>query len=124
MQNPYSPTCLLRLICLWLTLGLLLGLAPSLQAQAPDWQAALALSQAPTISRVSASATDTQGKTYLVGYFTGTLQLGGTTLISEGISDAFITKWNPTTGTFEWAQRIGGQTSGQTIFVAVTDANV
>ncbi len=51
--------------------------------------------------------TDTQGNSYITGYFYGTANFGSTTLTSSGNQDIFIAKYN-NAGTLQWAVKAGG----------------
>jgi len=106
--------------------ALALGLLPAAQAQTtPDWSAALASSQ-PYSGNATATATaaDASGNVYVAGYFTGQVQLGGTTLVSAGNSDIFVAKWNAAAGTWAWAVRAGGTDFDQTTAVALSGSTV
>ncbi|MDO7845880.1 choice-of-anchor D domain-containing protein [Hymenobacter sp. M29] len=77
---------------------------------APGWQTAASISPSSYggASGVTATATDASGNIFVAGYFAGTLRLGATTLVSTGVSNAFIAKWNPGGNRFEWAVAAGG----------------
>ena len=79
--------------------------AKTLRAQAPAWQAAIAST---TRAIAVANAADDNGNVYVVGYFDGMLTLGNSTLVSAGMFDVFIAKWNSAQNAFVWAQRAGG----------------
>jgi hypothetical protein len=91
--------------------GLLTGLAA--RAQAPAWQAAIALSAPGTGSAYANSvATDAAGNVYVAGQFNGTLSLGTFSLTSPtSANSGFIAKWNPATQQFSWARQVGGGVS-------------
>ena len=92
-------------------LALLLTLRLPATAQAPTWQSARAVAVAAAASNnsvVTATAVDAAGNVYLVGAFTNTVVLGGTTLTSLGSYDVFLAKFNPASNQFAWAQRAGG----------------
>lgn len=54
----------------------------------------------------SAIAYDKSGNILLAGSFSGTINLGGTTLTSAGMDDAFVAKFTPA-GQLLWAKRFG-----------------
>jgi hypothetical protein len=56
---------------------------------------------------VQGLARDAAGNSYLAGYFTGTLALGTTNLVSAGGDDIFVAKISPA-GTVLWAAHCGG----------------
>jgi hypothetical protein len=56
---------------------------------------------------VQGLARDAAGNSYLAGFFTGTLALGTTNLISAGGDDLFVAKVSPA-GTVLWAAHCGG----------------
>ncbi|MEQ2006712.1 MAG: immunoglobulin domain-containing protein, partial [Limisphaerales bacterium] len=56
---------------------------------------------------VQALARDAAGNSYLAGFFTGTLALGTTNLVSAGGDDIFVAKVSPA-GTVLWAAHCGG----------------
>lgn len=112
----------------WISIivGILVALAvPAAFAQAPAWQAAVALSQ-PTgaESYVTATTTDASGNVYVAGYFTGSLTLSGTTLTSAGSNDVFVAKWNTASAQFSWAQRAGGTGDDQLRGVSIAGTSV
>ena len=93
---------------LLLASGLLAGLAA--RAQAPAWQAAIALS-APGRGSAYANAvtTDAAGNVYVAGQFNGTLSLGSFSLTSPtSANSGFVAKWSPVTQQFSWARQVGG----------------
>src|ERR1044072_6808274 len=51
-------------------------------------------------------ATDSIGNIYVTGHLWRTLNVGGTTLVSNGDADIFLGKWDPD-GNFRWAKGIG-----------------
>lgn len=55
---------------------------------------------------------DTYGNVYLTGYFNSSANIEGTLLTSEGSSDIFITKYDPS-GNFEWVKSAGGNGADQ-----------
>jgi Ca2+-binding RTX toxin-like protein len=56
--------------------------------------------------RVTALAVAADGTTVISGYFSGSIQLGATTLTSQGGSDVFIARLSPD-GFYQWAVSIG-----------------
>ena len=56
---------------------------------------------------VGASATDATGQTYIAGSFSGTMSVGGRSLVSAGGVDAFVAKLDNAGGLL-WAFRFGG----------------
>ncbi|MGY3090720.1 hypothetical protein ACVWYF_003781 [Hymenobacter sp. UYAg731] len=105
--------------------ALLLLLAAPLaraQAPAPAWQTAQALVGLDVFP--VAATTGPGGFVFMVGLFTGTATFGTTQLTSAGSDDIFVTKWDPNTRAFVWAQRAGGNASDQADGVAVQGANV
>lgn len=50
---------------------------------------------------------DAAGSTFVAGYFSGTINLGGADLTSAGNTDIFVAKYSPG-GTHLWSQRFGG----------------
>ena len=57
-----------------------------------------------------ATATDGVGNVFVVGYFGGTINLGGGNLTSLGLSDIFLLKLSPF-GVHQWSQRFGDASS-------------
>ena len=98
---------------------------PTVCAQAPDWQMVMATSEgeyeSPTIT---AAATDAGGNVVLVGYFTGTVTFGASTLTSIGKADVFVAKWNPTTSSYVWVQQAGSVDNDYAYAVAISGKNV
>lgn len=98
-------------------------------AQAPAWQSAQAVATAMAAaatndSRVTATAVDAAGNVYLAGYFTNSVELGGTTITSLGGGDVFVAKFNPASNQFVWVQRAGGTQSDGAVALAVSGASV
>jgi len=54
--------------------------------------------------------TDGQGNSYVTGFFQGTATFGGQTLVSSGLQDVFIAKYNAS-GVVQWAVKAGGTLS-------------
>lgn len=63
-------------------------------------------------------ATDNAGNIYVSGTFEDTVQVGNTTLISAGGEDLLLVKYNGS-GSFQWAQRGGGDGADRALGVAV-----
>ncbi len=63
-------------------------------------------------------AVDTQGNSYVVGFFTEAVQFGATALRSHGRSDLFVAKLSPA-GRWEWAVGAGEADSDRAAGVAV-----
>ena len=89
---------------------LLVLLLPGLGwAQAPAVSQAISLNTAANGESYSQSVTtDAAGNQYVTGYFTGTISLGATTLVSAGGKDVFVAKRRATDGSWLWAVRAGG----------------
>ena len=66
----------------------------------------------------SGIAVDPQRNTYASGWFTGTLALPGTNLVSRGGEDVFIAKFDPQ-GNLLWAKQAGGTNDDRALAVAV-----
>ncbi|MDB5267730.1 MAG: hypothetical protein JWP58_770 [Hymenobacter sp.] len=109
-----------------LTAGLLLLAAPIARAQAPVWQMATTAVRegiAPSSSTVNATAVDAADNVYIAGEFEGTLRFGTTLLTSAPGNNGFVAKWNPVSGSFAWASRVGGPVAavavaGTGVFIA------
>lgn len=54
-------------------------------------------------------AVDATGNAYVAGTFSGSLSVGSTSLLSVGMSDAFISKFSAT-GTMVWSRNVGSST--------------
>jgi len=54
-----------------------------------------------------AVATDASGNVYVTGNFSGTVNFGGSNLVSAGDPDVFLAKYNAA-GVHQWSQRFGG----------------
>jgi hypothetical protein len=82
-----------------------------------------------SLSKKSALAVDKYGNTYVAGAFTGTHDFDPSAstlnLVSNGGNDAFIAKYNKTTGSISWAKSIGGTQDDFALNVAIneTDTN-
>jgi hypothetical protein len=69
----------------------------------------------------NACAADTNGNFYVAGYFTGTATFGTNTLVSAGLNDIFVIKYN-NAGTLLWARRAGGPGYDAANGITVDDA--
>lgn len=56
---------------------------------------------------------------YAGGWFRGTTDLGGSALVAAGSSDAFLAKYDATTGAHQWSTRFGGISSEVILGLAV-----
>ena len=90
------------------------------QAQAPAWQWA-AQSTGSGIGQLKSMAVDAEGNTYQAGFFTESIQFGGTTLVSQGRSDIFVAKLSAA-GTWAWAVAVGSAASDNAAGVAIDGA--
>lgn len=90
-------------------------------AGAPLWSRAFGAPMSPSVA--TSVAVDSAGNLLLAGYFKGTLDLGGPLLVSQGDTDAFVAKLDPT-GAPLWSLAFGGPASDKSFAVAVgpTDA--
>ena len=105
----------------------LLALAGPARAQAPAWQTAVLAGNGVStvgITFVKATAADAAGNVYVAGTLEGTVSFSGITLTSAGSSDGFVAKWNRTSGTFVWAQRLGGGGQDDVTALAVSGTAV
>ena len=59
-----------------------------------------------------AIAVDSAGNCYVTGFFTGTVDFGGTNLTSAGGADIFVAKYN-TDGALQWARRGGSSVNDE-----------
>jgi protein involved in ribonucleotide reduction len=66
-------------------------------------------------------AIDPAGNPVLVGRADGTMDFGGTTILSAGKSDAFVAKLKASDGTPIWARRVGG-TEADLAYAVTVDA--
>ncbi|MGK3959901.1 SBBP repeat-containing protein [Sorangium sp. So ce118] len=73
----------------------------------------------------NAVAVDSAGNVYIAGSFGGTVNFGGTTLVSVGMNDIFLAKLDPS-GTHLWSARFGdaGEQSGNDVAVDHADSVV
>ena len=69
----------------------------------------------------NACAADTNGNFYVAGYFTGTATFGTNTLVSAGLNDVFVMKYD-NAGTLLWARRAGGPGFDAANGIAVDDS--
>ncbi|MDQ2769983.1 MAG: T9SS type A sorting domain-containing protein, partial [Bacteroidota bacterium] len=101
----------------FLFLGLLLWLlARPTYAQTLAWQSAIA---AAGDVQVQASTTDGVGNVYLAGGFAGTATFGSVTLTTTNPQEAFVARWNATSG-FVWAIKgTGSATTGRNLATAI-----
>ncbi|MDO7874089.1 hypothetical protein Q5H93_05040 [Hymenobacter sp. ASUV-10] len=90
------------LLCCWL-------LALPARSQSPNWQWA-AQSNGSGVGQLKSMAVDGAGNSYEVGFFTGAIQFGATSLVSQGRSDVFVAKLSPG-GSWEWAVAAGSADS-------------
>jgi hypothetical protein len=88
-------------------------------AQVPDWQWAVGAGGINTDESYNL-AVDSQGNTYIAGFFTGTANFGSTELISAGVTDIFIAKLD-TNGNWLWAVRAGGEWMDEADDIAVDE---
>jgi hypothetical protein len=95
------------------------------RAQAPAWQSAIALGQTETgYSEVDNTVVDASGNVYIVGAFSGTIQVGATTLTAPGREGIFVAKWSSASRSFAWAQRAGGAGLDYANSIAVSGTSV
>jgi hypothetical protein len=69
-------------------------------------------------------AVDADGEAYVVGSFTGTTNLGGSNMSSDGLTDAFLAKYRGSDGAFIWGGQFGGIDADSAVNVAVDGARV
>jgi hypothetical protein len=62
-------------------------------------------------------AVDASGNVFMTGFFTGTVNFGGTDLVSGGSTDIFVAKYNAT-GVHQWSQGFGSASADEGISVA------
>ncbi len=75
-------------------------------------------------SYARATAVDARGNVFITGYFSGSVGFGSTRLVSAGVTDAFLAKWDATTQNFAWATRCGSTGADYGSDVAVSGNNV
>lgn len=56
--------------------------------------------------RCNSLAVDSSGNVFVTGYFNGTINMGGTNLVSSGGRDVFLAKYN-NAGTHQWSKKYG-----------------
>ena len=88
-----------------------------------SWQA-LASTGIGGVSQARGVAADASGNLFVAGSFSGTVVVGGTTLVSAGGTDLYVAKYVPGTDTWAWAQSGGGITDDQATGVAVRGSSV
>jgi hypothetical protein len=81
----------------------------NLGAQTPQflWAKCIASTSNPDDELCIGLALDSQANCYVTGWFDGTNNFGGTTLVSAGGQDIFVAKYN-NSGALQWARRAGG----------------
>ena len=72
----------------------------------PQWS--LHIGGAGAFTNVNSVAADGTGGVYVTGSFTGSVSFPGGTLTSAGQSDAFLMKFDGTSGTLLWSLQLGG----------------
>jgi len=83
-----------------------------------EWGHGMPISGSTANDAVQNVISDASGNVYSTGYFSGTMNLdGSTTLTSAGARDIFISKFN-STGVLQWAKRIGS--TGEDIGYGIT----
>ena len=87
----------------------------------PAWQQVAATASA---GKIEFLTPDAAGNLLVAGTFSGTLTLGGTTLVSAGGPDVFVAKWNTGTGTYAWARRGGSARPDDVYGLAVSGGNI
>ena len=109
----------------WLLAGLLSFISrQAAHAQAPAWQSLTGVTVVSSGgSHVYATTTDSNGNIILVGGFAGAVNFGSTTLTSNSV-DAFVAKFNPTSGRFVWAYQMGGGDTDEAVAVAVSGTSI
>ena len=110
-----------------LLLLLLLLPAWAVRAQAPTWQSVTGLDAGAGLATVRGTAIDANGDYYVVGYFYGSLNLGGTILTTTDPTtdaDMFVAKMSGTTNTWLWAKQGGGTGVDQAGGVTVSGTTV
>ncbi|MCC3155777.1 hypothetical protein LJ737_00910 [Hymenobacter sp. 15J16-1T3B] len=88
------------------------------------WQYASFSRTAPGTAITQATAANAAGDVFSVGYFSGQVVFGNTTLVSEASSDVFVAKWSSTTGTWAWAVSGGGGGGDMGFGIAVSGNSV
>jgi hypothetical protein len=77
---------------------------------------------AANVAQGRAIAVDSAGNSVIAGFFTGTIQLGGQTLVSQGNDDIVVAKLGPA-GTPLWTRTFGGAGADRAFGVAVDPAD-
>lgn len=109
----------MKKLCIVLVLFWGIGL---LQAQVVDWIWAYQ-SGGSELDSGKDIATDSDGNTFVTGYFYDTATFGSTTLISNGYIDIYIAK-SDIHGNWLWAQNVGGTNSDYGMGITIdTDDN-
>ncbi|WP_437732433.1 hypothetical protein [Sorangium sp. So ce1335] len=60
-----------------------------------------------SIQSATGAGVDTQGNLYVAGTFSGSINLGGDTLVSIGTADVYVASFDPS-GKHRWSKRFGG----------------
>ena len=76
----------------------------------------------PTNDEILGVACDTNGNTYVAGYFSGTANIGGTNLTSAGGEDIFVAKFDSVTN-LVWVQQAGGAGDDRANCIALDPAD-
>lgn len=66
----------------------------------------LTFGDAADVQHATAVSVDAAGNVYIAGIFTGSVNFGGSALVSAGIRDIFLAKFNPA-GVHQWSKRFG-----------------
>jgi hypothetical protein len=77
---------------------------------------------AATVMQGRAVAVDSAGNSVIAGYFTGTISVGGSTLVSQGDNDIVVAKLDPA-GTPLWSRSYGGPGADKAFGVAIGPAD-
>ncbi|SFQ49260.1 hypothetical protein [Hymenobacter arizonensis] len=92
------------------------------RAQTPTWQAALA-NNSTTIrgsATVLATAVGPAGQVYVAGYLSGQVGFGPIVVRADATQDAFVARWEPSTGAWAWALGAGGTSIDQATGLVVS----
>ena len=103
-------------VLLYLSSVLIAHAVPAL-AQAPPYYWSQRLGNASSES-VTSVGIDASGYIYLAGNFTGTLNVGGVNLVSNGADDIFLAKYGPN-GSHKWSKSYGAVLSEYVLDMAV-----
>ncbi|MBH8568435.1 T9SS type A sorting domain-containing protein [Microvirga sp. STS02] len=101
--------------------------APAARAQTPTWQTVntpTSGSNATDYPTILESVPDGNGNVLVAGTFQGRVSFGNTTLVSAGYTDGFVAKYNPTTDTYLWAERLGTAAPDNLTGLAVSGTSV